>query len=31
MTKFEQKVDFIVTVQVVDANPNGEPLNGNYE
>ena len=30
MTKFEQKVDFIVTVQVVDANPNGDPLNGNY-
>lgn len=30
MTKFEKKVDFIVTVQVVDANPNGDPLNGNY-
>ena len=30
MTKFEKKVDYIVTVQVVDANPNGDPLNGNY-
>lgn len=30
MTKFDQKIDFIVTVQVQDANPNGDPLNGNY-
>lgn len=30
MSNFEHKVDFIVTIQVKDANPNGDPLNGNY-
>ncbi|MDO5688662.1 MAG: type I-C CRISPR-associated protein Cas7/Csd2 [Tissierellia bacterium] len=29
MTAFEKKIDFIVTVEVKDANPNGDPLNGN--
>lgn len=30
MTKFEKKIDFIVTISVENANPNGDPLNGNY-
>lgn len=27
--KFEQKVDFVALVSVCNANPNGDPLNGN--
>lgn len=29
MSKFENKVDFAVLVSVKNANPNGDPLNGN--
>ena len=29
MSKFEKKVDFVALVSVNDANPNGDPLNGN--
>ena len=29
MTEFTHKVDFIVIVSVTNANPNGDPLNGN--
>lgn len=29
MMKFEKKVDFAVLVSVTNANPNGDPLNGN--
>ncbi len=29
MAKFENKVDFVVFVSVTNANPNGDPLNGN--
>ena len=29
MSKFEKKVDFAVLVSVKNANPNGDPLNGN--
>ena len=29
MTTFEKKVDFAVVVSVKNANPNGDPLNGN--
>lgn len=29
MSKFEKKVDFAVLVTVKNANPNGDPLNGN--
>lgn len=30
MTDFKQKIDFIATIVVENANPNGDPLNGNY-
>ena len=29
MTKFENKIDFAVLISVNNANPNGDPLNGN--
>ena len=29
MSKFENKVDFVVLVSVKNANSNGDPLNGN--
>ena len=29
MSKFMNKVDFVVLVEVNHANPNGDPLNGN--
>lgn len=29
MNKLQNKIDFIVLVKVVNANPNGDPLNGN--
>ena len=29
MSKFEHKVDFVAVVAVNNANPNGDPLNGN--
>ena len=30
MTDFKNKIDFIATIVVENANPNGDPLNGNY-
>lgn len=30
MTDFKHKIDFIATIVVENANPNGDPLNGNY-
>ncbi len=29
MSKLQNKIDFVVLVKVVNANPNGDPLNGN--
>ena len=29
MNNFTNKIDFAVLVMVTDANPNGDPLNGN--
>ncbi|MDD6572144.1 MAG: type I-C CRISPR-associated protein Cas7/Csd2 [Thermoflexaceae bacterium] len=29
MSKLENKIDFVALVKVVNANPNGDPLNGN--
>lgn len=30
MTDFKNKIDFIATIVVENANPNGDPLNGNH-
>lgn len=30
MTDFKHKIDFMATIVVENANPNGDPLNGNY-
>ena len=29
MTPLQHKIDFALSIEVVNANPNGDPLNGN--